>query len=216
MATKSVTFPSTDGLSLEGRLALPEVAAGGVAVLCHPYPPAGGSMSNAMLPYLQRTLEARGWSSIRFNFRGVGRSEGSFDHGRGEARDVGAALRFAREQVPGVPAAVIGWSFGALVGLTAAAADGAEAYVGIAPPLSVAPELDLPALPGPRDLGAWTRRSLIVCGSMDAFCSPDDAGRLASDLGAGLSVVEGADHFFGGRLAELGDVVGEFLAGASG
>lgn len=213
MPTRSVTFPGPDGLALEGRLAVPDSAPLGVAVLCHPYPPAGGSMSNAMLPFLQRALEGAGWASLRFNFRGVGRSEGSFDHGRGEAGDVAGALAFARTELPGVPSAVVGWSFGALVGLAAAISDRAVGvYVGIAPPVSVGPELELPAPPSGKELRSWGARSLVVCGSLDAFCAPADARRLATRLGAEVRVVDGADHFFGRQLEELGRIVTGFLA----
>ena len=208
MTTTTVAFETSAGLVLEGRLAVPQDRPRGVAILCHPYPPAGGSMSNAMLPSLQRALEEAGWAALRFNFRGVGRSEGSFDHGRGEVDDAAAALAFAREHIPGVPCAVVGWSFGALVGLNAARADTTvAAYIGIAPPVSAAPELELPTVGAAR----VAMRSLVICGTADRFCETSDVRRLAADIGAEVRILDGADHFFVGRLAELGAIVTEFL-----
>src|SRR5262245_31398580 len=117
MPTETIMFTSADGLALEGRLSIPDNAdALGAVVLCHPHPQYGGSMSSRLIPALQRVLVAAGWAALRFNFRGVGRSEGSYDGGSGEVGDVLGALARVRTVVP-EPAAVVGWSFGGLVGL---------------------------------------------------------------------------------------------------
>ena len=216
MATESILFRSTDGLLLEGRLAGPDGARPlGGAVLCHPHPQYGGSMSNALIPALQRALVAEGWAALRFNFRGVGRSEGSYEGGVGEVSDVAGALARVREVVDS-PTAVAGWSFGALVGLNAVARDGAvAAYAGIAPPArrAMTSELDLPDV---GVLDGWIARSLLVCGTEDPFCRRRDLEELAARLPQPVDVrtIAGADHFFVEQLDELCDVVTTFITGA--
>ncbi|MGH2793205.1 MAG: alpha/beta hydrolase [Actinomycetota bacterium] len=212
LATETIFFTSADGLTLEGRLATPEVRPlkGGV-VLCHPHPQYGGSMSSKLIPALQRALVAAGWAALRFNFRGVGRSEGSFDDGVGEVADVRGALARVREAVA-EPAAVVGWSFGALVALNAVADDpGVAAYVGIAPPVRAAFEGTF-ILPQVSALDAWKARALLVGGTTDPFCRPDDLRALAGQLpSADVRVVEGADHFFSDHTDELTAIVTGFV-----
>src|SRR5438034_326876 len=82
----------------------------GAAVLCHPHPLYGGSMSSAINPAMQRALEAKRWSSLRFNFRGVRLSEGRYGGGVAEVKDVSAALDRVADAVPGASLAVAGWS----------------------------------------------------------------------------------------------------------
>ena len=215
MATETIMFTSADGLSLEGRLALPDTPPRGGVVLCHPHPQYGGSMSSKLIPAVQRALVAEGWAALRFNFRGVGRSAGAFDDGVGEVDDVLGALRRVRDVAPDA-STVVGWSFGALVGLNAVARDGAVPwYVGIAPPVRRALTGRLP-LPAIADLDRWHARSLIVCGTEDPFCRPADAEELARQLPPPFEVrvVEGADHFFSERLDELAAIVTRFLDGA--
>jgi len=215
VATETIMFTSADGLSLEGRIALPEAAPRGGVVLCHPHPQYGGSMSSKLIPALQRALVTDGWAALRFNFRGVGRSEGAYDDGVGEVDDVLGALTRIREAAP-EPATVVGWSFGALVGLNAVARDGAvPCYVGVAPPVRRAMTGQLP-LPAMAELDRWQARSLIVCGTEDPFCRPEDAEELARHLPPPFEVrvVERADHFFTGCLDELGTIVTRFLDAA--
>ncbi|HJR19129.1 MAG TPA: alpha/beta fold hydrolase [Actinomycetota bacterium] len=212
LATETIFFTSADGLTLEGRLATPEgpPLKGGV-VLCHPHPQYGGSMSSKLIPALQRALLAAGWAALRFNFRGVGRSEGSFDDGVGEVADVRGALARVREAVA-EPAAVVGWSFGALVALNAVADDpGVAAYVGVAPPVRAAFEGTF-ILPQVSALDAWKARALLVGGTTDPFCRPDDLRALAGQLpSADVRVVEGADHFFSDHTDELTAIVTGFV-----
>jgi uncharacterized protein len=209
---ETIMFTSADGLALEGRLALPDRAARGGVVLCHPHPQYGGSMSSKLIPALQRALAADGWAALRFNFRGVGRSEGAFEDGVGEVGDVLGALERIRSVAP-EPAVVAGWSFGALVGLNAVARDGSvPSYVGIAPPVRRALTGRLP-LPPIAELDRWRARSLIVCGTQDPFCRAEDAEELARQLPPPFTVriVDGADHFFTERLDELSGIVVAFI-----
>ena len=212
MSTETIMFTSAAGLQLEGRLAVPETTPRGGAIICHPHPEYGGSMSSKLVPAAQRALVAAGWAVLRFNFRGVGRSEGSFDGGDGEAMDALGALGRIREVIA-EPAAVVGWSFGAVVGLNAVALDGrASIYVGIAPPArrALKGKFDLPEI---ADLDRWTARSLIVCGTQDPFCRPRDAQQLAQLVPppVRVEVVDGADHFFSEHLDRLCTIVTGFV-----
>src|ERR1051326_414336 len=212
MTTETIMFTSADGLTLEGRIALPDAPPRGGVVLCHPHPQYGGSMSSKLIPALQRALVADGWAALRFNFRGVGRSQGAFDGGSGEVGDVLGALARGREAAP-EPANVVGWSFGALVGLNAVARDGTvPGYVGVAPPVRRALTGRLP-LPPVAELDHWRARSLVVCGTDDPFCRPVDAEELARQLPPPVEVriVDGADHFFSEHVDELSAIVTAFL-----
>src|SRR5258708_25316414 len=161
MVMEKVAFDAADGIRLEGRLAMPEQPSGG-AVLCHAHPVYGGSMSNAPIPAMQRALEATGWASLRFNFRGVRLSEGIYGGGVAEVKDAIAALEHMAGVVPGKPLAVAGWSFGSLVGLHAAVADKrVSSYVAVAPPVSTRPRMDLPTKPPPARPAA--RASRVTC-----------------------------------------------------
>lgn len=215
MPTETIMFTSADGLELEGRLAVPESEPRGAAIICHPHSQYGGSMSSKLVPAMQRELVAAGWAVLRFNFRGVGRSQGSFDGGEGEANDALGAIARVRE-VAGSPTAVVGWSFGALVALNAVARDGnVDSYVGVAPPLRRAMTGQL-ALPEVADLDHLSARSLIVCGTEDPFCRPAEASELARQLPspARVEVVDGADHFFSEHSEKLCSIVARFVTEA--
>jgi uncharacterized protein len=213
LPTESINFTSPDGGRLEGRIALPDAShPGGGAVLCHPHPQYGGSMSSALIPALQRAFVAAGWAALRFNFRGVGRSEGSFGGGVGEVSDVLGALARVRQEVA-APTAVVGWSFGAIVGLNAVAGDGAvDAFVGIAPPArqAFAGTFELPEI---AVLDRLSARALLVCGTEDPFCRPQDLERLAAQLPPPVEVriLEDADHFFREEVDELCKLVVDFV-----
>jgi alpha/beta superfamily hydrolase len=214
MAIEKATFHSTDGHRLEGRLAMPEQPAG-AAVICHAHPLYGGSMSNAPITSIQRALLSAGWASLRFNFRGVRLSEGIYGGGIQEVRDVSGALEHLAQLLPGKPLAVTGWSFGSLVGLSAATTDPrVDAYVACAPPVSTCPRMDLPELPPPERLAAWRARVMAICGDHDRFCKPDDLQRWAHDVSAGaiVKVIEGTDHYFADALDELAKSVATFIA----
>ena len=211
--TSTVRFPTSDGLVLEGRLAVPEAPAG-IAVICHPHPRFEGSMSSAMIPAIWRALAAEGWAALRFNFRGVGRSEGTYGDGLAEVTDAAAAFAFMREQVPDRPLSAAGWSFGAIVGLHASVADGeVDSYVAIAPPASIKAHMLLPPLP--QGLDAWAGRMLAICGTQDGFCTPAGLRRWAGNVpGSEVKIFEGEDHFFTSGRDELAKTAAAFIAEA--
>lgn len=195
----------SDGPVLEGMLHLPEGEGPFPAmVVCHPHPQFGGDMHNNVVGALVRALTGAGWAALRFNFRGVGESEGAFDGGRGEQDDARAALGCLRSQVE-VDAGrtgLAGYSFGALVSLGVAA--GREDLAGL---VVVSP---------PTSAGAWPDLRcpvLIVTGDRDDYV---DAGQLrekAPLLGdrVQVAVVEGVDHFWWGADGRLVEVVQAFL-----
>lgn len=209
-----VRFEATDGTDLEGHLLPASGETRGVAVCCHPHPQFGGSMDTWMPPVLQEALADDGWTTLRFNFRGVELSEGSFEGGVGEVEDVLGAIAFLLDHVGDAqaPVFVTGWSFGALVGLVAAMRDErVVGWAGVAPPVGSngPPDVALPEL-HPEALEAWDRPSCWVIGTRDPFSSVEDVRAAASPAGerATVEVVDG-DHFLLGRAEELRRLVVE-------
>jgi|UniRef100_A0A7C5ENV6 alpha/beta superfamily hydrolase len=181
-------------INLEGRFSQGTGAAG--AVITHPHPLYGGSMHNNVVWTAVRALTARGWSTLRFNFRGVGRSTGAYSGGLGEVEDVDAALNYLKSRVPG-PVFLLGYSFGAWVAARALL-DGllAAGAVLISPPLAFM-EMDfLPQVPLLR---------LIVAGDQDELCPLDRLTALwpTSRTSVKIRVIPGADHFYHGHEEEL-------------
>lgn len=149
-----------------------------------------------------------GLATLRFNFRGVGGSAGAHDEGVGEQADLRAALHFLADRLaPGLPLGLAGYSFGAWVAARiarTAAGDRPEtgALCLIAPPL---------AMSGFDFLEGWEQATLLVAGSRDQYCPAADLERLAGRLkDAECVIVDGADHFFFGRLFPLGAAVGRW------
>jgi uncharacterized protein len=203
---EAVAIPVPDGPRLEGRRALPSDGRGGF-VICHPHPLYGGDMANPVVTRAAEVAQAAGYGTLRFNFRGVGASEGAHDKGQGEQDDVRAAMAALAAHLPaGTPLGVIGYSFGAAMAARALRpAHPAAPLALIAPPLGM---YDWGFLrPGPG-------RLLLVAGTEDAYCPVEALERLAAAAGAERRVIEGANHFFFGKLYPLGEAIGAWLAGA--
>jgi uncharacterized protein len=209
--TERLTIVSTDGLALEAELdAATESKAS--LLLCHPHPKMGGTMNAPLLLAVRDGMVARGWTVLRFNFRGVGSSQGERSTGVEEVADAQGGLDHLRDQSGG-PLAIAGWSFGAAVALRAAARnDDLVGCAALAP--SVQPKSDVSAgLPPARDLGL-ALPVLVVVGANDDVVDPDAVREWASDLdGVKLEVIPGANHFFWARYERLSGVVGDFLDG---
>jgi alpha/beta superfamily hydrolase len=167
-------------------------------VICHPHPLYGGSMHSPVPLALAKVLSDEVGGRVawaRFDFRGVGGSEGTYDDGRGEVDDALAVMDELRRCAPGAPVSVCGHSFGSWVGLLAATTPTDGAPGGIADRvLLLAPSVRFES----RDGGALRRpaRSTIFVGDRDEFCDVDEARALADELGADLRVFEGFDHHF--------------------
>jgi alpha/beta superfamily hydrolase len=205
---KLVRFPSADGLQLEGRLT-PGLRDRGV-VLCHPHPLYGGSMLTPVIMTVEAAFHAAGFTTLAFNFRGVGASEGTHGEGLTEVVDVAGALAHLRESLDGAPGlvAVAGYSFGSHVGGRAAAADpGVGFYLGVAP---VVTRYDYGFLVGFRG------RIALIAGARDEHSDPAKLEALAASLPARpwLRVLD-TDHFFGDALDDLASACAEAIASAA-
>jgi uncharacterized protein len=203
MQEVQVTFRSGD-LTLEGLIANPGGDAP-AAVVCHPHPLYGGSMYNNVVDAVLAAMWQAGYATLRFNFRGVGASDGEHDGGPGEVDDAVAALAFLLAQ-PGVRkegAIMAGYSFGAMVAVTAgyARADVAR-IVAVALPLAMA-DARIPD-------GA-TKPVLLVSGDRDSYSPVAGLQALESKIGgsARLEIIAGADHFFGGHETELSRAISD-------
>lgn len=167
------------------------------ALVCHPHPQHGGSMHNKVVYRSAKAFGRLGWAVLRFNFRGVGASEGSFADGRGEADDVAAVIEWLATRHPGAGLVVAGFSFGCVVGLPVGAADDRVSHlVGIGTPTDRF-RFDL--------LAEVLKPKLFVQGGRDEHGPLPDlqAGLVKVAKPWELVVIEGADHFLTGRLAEL-------------
>jgi len=208
IAERTATVAAGDGVALEAAVAVPAGASAGV-VVCHPHPLYGGDMHNPVVVRAAEVCADMGLATLRFNFRGVGGSTGAHDGGSGEQDDVRAALVHLREHLaPPARRALIGYSFGAVMAAAVAAADATLAAVAlIAPPLAVAGRVPV------EGLRAAERPVLVVAGTADEYCPLDALGRLEAALPAGaITVIDGANHFFFGKLHPLGQAIARWAA----
>ena len=175
------------------------------AVVCHPHPLHGGSMHNKVVHTVARACQERGMPTLRFNYRGVGASAGSYDEGRGETQDTLAVVAAGRARWPGAALTLAGFSFGGMVSLLAAAAAAPARLISVAPAVTRAEFASIA-----RPAAAW----LIVQGEADEIirCAEVQAFAARFQPPPRLVVLPGAGHFFHGRLPELRDAAFEFLA----
>lgn len=190
---------------LEARVDRPgDGALEGCAVVCHPHPQHGGTMNNKVAHTLARAFVRSGYEVLRFNFRGTEQSEGTFDNGVGELDDAHAAIEWMRARHGAYPLWLAGFSFGAAIAVKAAAEAHVDGLISVAPAISrFATALKKqPQCP-------W----LIVQGDEDELVDIDETVTWFDSLDPGpeLLVVNRAEHFFHGRLAELRDAVMEFV-----
>jgi uncharacterized protein len=200
MRQKEIIRFSSGQLHLEGVLTRRQGTR--AAIISHPHPLYGGDMDNYVVSLLAGAFDRRGWSTLIFNFRGVGRSEGGFDQGRGEQEDVLSALAFLKNL--GMQDIVLaGYSFGAWVNAQAAGRDPAiAASILVSPPLAM---LDFSFLK------ADAKTRLITCGDRDDFCPVDDLNKLIQEWPnpPHLKIIHGADHFFSSGAEKLVRIITE-------
>jgi len=197
---QGVKIEVPDGPTLEARLGLIESARGGL-VVCHPHPLYGGDMENPVVVRAAEVGSETDLSTLRFNFRGVGRSAGAHAEGKGEQDDLRAALAKLRSCLPhGRPLGLAGYSFGAWIAARVAGPEFPLAGLClIAPPLAM---FDFGTF------GGADMDILLVSGTQDPYCPPRDLGALGTRLPAAQVVtIEGADHFFFGKLFPLGEAI---------
>ena len=188
---RALDIPAPHGI-LEGLLRLPDPGAPPpmAALVCHPHPQFGGTMHNKVVFRVAQALGELGMPVLRFNFRGVGRSTGSYGEGRGERDDVRAALDELAHHYPALPLCLAGFSFGSWVGLPIGCADPrVTQLIGVGVPVSL---LSTDTLAG------CVKPKLIVQGERDQY-GPREAllpwyERLPDPKS--LTIIPGADHFF--------------------
>ncbi|PYX29595.1 MAG: alpha/beta hydrolase [Acidobacteria bacterium] len=180
------------------------------AVVCHPHPLFGGTLHNKVVFHTMKALNSFGFPVLRFNFRGTGLSQGDHDHGSGEVDDVRAALDWLDAEFH-LPMVFAGFSFGAAVGLRAACPDARlKALIGVGvPAIPVAADTEEPRVYDFDFLQDCTKPKLFVSGARDQFGPRAKLEALVAAVPEPkkLVVVEGADHFFEGRLRELREAI---------
>ena len=193
--------------TLEAMLELPaEADPLAIAVICHPHPSFGGTMLNKVVHTLARAFVSRGMASLRFNFRGVGKSEGEFDEAVGELDDALAAIDWLQARYPDLPLWLGGFSFGGAIAIRAALQVDTAGLVSVAPAVRrFAAEVTQ----------APDARWLMVQGDNDELVDIEETIEFfnAMDPGPELVVFEGGEHFFHGRLVELRATVEDFIGG---
>jgi alpha/beta superfamily hydrolase len=176
------------------------------AAICHPHPLFGGTMHNKVVYQTAKTLDALSIPVLRFNFRGAGLSAGEHDRGRGERGDVHAALGFLLREFPGIPLVLSGFSFGAWVGLQVGCEHPRVSHlIGLGIPVN---NTDFSFL------SRCDKPKLFVQGSNDEHGAIEKVRTLVATLPGEnyLVVVEGADHFFAGKLDYFGAAINAWFS----
>ena len=211
MNEEKVFLPST-AIQLEGLLSVHEaLSAKGGMILCHPHPQYGGDMHSSVITTAVEAASQEGFSTLRFNFRGVGASGGSYNDGIGEKEDVKAAIDYlySRQKDSNLPLILLGYSFGAWAGLPVGVQDSRiKGMVAIAPPLEL---YDFGFLKGCK------KRKLLIAGSRDSFCPVPLFEKWYGHLEEprSLAIIQGADHFFFAHTRFLIQPLREFIHSVS-
>ena len=179
----------------------------GLAVLCHPHPQHGGTMDNKVVQTLARAFVQLGYTSVRFNFRGIGASQGAWDDGRGEIDDALAVVAALRQA--GQPLVLAGFSFGGCIASQAAlrlaaSGNGAERVVLVGPAVK---SFDVAAVPPD---------TLVIHGEKDDVVALTDVFDWARPQALPVTVLPGAGHFFHGQLPVLKQIVVSAWASRAG
>lgn len=204
-----VIFNGPEG-RLEGRFQPAKVPNAPIALILHPHPQFGGTMNNKVVYYLYHSFAKRGFAALRFNFRGVGRSQGTFDNGIGELSDAAAALDWVQTINPDAKTCwVAGFSFGAWIGMQLLMRrPEIQGFISVAPP---ADEYDFTFLaPCPSS-------GIVIQGTEDGLVTPGSVDGLVAKLKTQKAItidhemIPGADHFFEDKYAELVGTVDTYL-----
>jgi len=198
---KSVVFESGD-LKLEGLLDRAEGDAG--VVITHPHPQYGGSMQNNVVESLVKSYKKAGYTTLRFNFRGMGKSEGHYDEGVGEQADVRGAVAYLKD-LDMTSVDLAGYSFGAWVNAqTIGDLNDVARMIMVSPPVNFMDFSFLQYTPGIQ---------LIIAGSRDDIAPPDMIQKMLPQWNkdSAFHIIQGADHFYWGETGEIESIVGDFL-----
>ena len=181
--------------TLEIAFNVPEGTVRGIALIAHPHPLQGGTLDNKVVQTLAKTFAALGYAAARFNFRGVGQSEGRFDDGNGETDDALAALAAAKLEFGELPVVLAGFSFGSYVQTRVAHAITAERLVLIGPAVKRFPIETVPP------------DTIVIHGEEDDVVALADVLAWARPQQLPIIVFPGCGHFFHGRLPQLQRVI---------
>lgn len=197
-STERINIPGPAGV-IEVAYNVPAPAPRGIALVTHPHPLQGGTLDNKVVQTLAKTFFALGYASVRFNFRGVGQSEGSFDEGVGETEDALAALAHARARLAGgkelLPVVLAGFSFGSYVQTRVAKRVTVERMVLIGPAVKRFALEEVPA------------DTIVIHGEEDDVVALADVFEWARPQQLPVIVFPGCGHFFHGRLPQLQRVI---------
>lgn len=204
-----VIFTGPEG-RLEGRYHHSKQNGAPIALLLHPHPEHGGTMNNKVVYVLFNAFKDRGFSTLRFNFRGVGRSQGRFDNGQGELADAASALDWLQNVNPNAGSCWIGgYSFGAWIAMQLMMRrPEIGGFISVSPPANLYDFTFLAPCPA---------SGLIVQGKDDDVVPEESVGKLAHKLSAqknisiDYAVISGATHFFHDKVEDLGKSVGVYL-----
>jgi alpha/beta superfamily hydrolase len=188
------TIPGPAG-ALEVALNVPAAPLSGLALVHHPNPVEGGTLDNTVAHTLAKTFFALGYAAVRFTFRGVGASEGTFESGEGETADALAALAHGRERVGDLPVVLAGFSFGGFVAARVAQRVEAERVVLVGPAVRRFPVENVPA------------DTVVIHGEEDDVVPLADVLAWARPQSLPVTVFPGCGHFFHGRLPQLARVI---------
>ncbi|MFW6147629.1 MAG: alpha/beta hydrolase [Thermodesulfobacteriota bacterium] len=197
MSEERITFQSRT-IRIEGLLCMQDGERG--AVITHPHPLYGGSMYNQVVEVLARVYQDKGFTTLRFNFRGVGSSEGAYDQGKGEGEDVKAALHYLRKKGK-ADLDLAGYSFGVWVNATILDSEPLiNKLIMVSPPVAF---LEFPSCI------RTPKIRLVVAGDKDEIAPVDQIRQLIADWDAppDIEVIEGADHFYSGKIDTLYSVL---------
>lgn len=192
---------------LEVRLTIPAnwQATQPFVVCAHPHPLHGGSLTNKVVHTLAKTAAESGLLAVRFNFRGVGQSDGTFDHGNGEQQDLLSVVQWLRQQYPSAPCWLAGFSFGAYIAIASQIMTSAQALMLVAPAVHLydVSRLRLSAIP-----------TLILMGKQDEIVPSDQVQDWLQqqDYAPQVSWFDDTGHFFHGKLGYIQDACQQFIA----
>lgn len=204
-----VIFNGPDG-RLEGRYQQGKKSTSPLALILHPHPQYGGTMNNKVVYYLYHAFAQRGFATLRFNFRGVGRSQGEFDNGIGELSDAASALDWMQTfNTDASGAWIAGFSFGAWISMQLLMRrPEIQGFISVAPPANLYDFSFLAPCPS---------SGLIVNGSDDEIVPPGSVQKLVDKLRTQKQItvdheiIHGANHFFEDKLEDLVGVVDKYL-----
>jgi alpha/beta superfamily hydrolase len=172
-------------------------------VICHPHSLMGGSMHNNVVEAIQEAFAAENYTTLRFNFRGVGGSSGAYDEGKGEQEDIHAVCKYLKN-IGIKQISFAGYSFGAWVGsiIIASKDNPFEECIFISPPCNYF-EFDFASL--------LNKIKFIICGDQDQFCSVDVIKKEARKINSPIEIIQGNDHFYMGKEKDLVKILRKYI-----